>query len=127
MLGELFTKLVDAMKLAGELGLLLRLEQIVRMPGKGQLELLAPPEERIHSTLLRFLNATGTEPAHPPSPFRRRCRSRLALLELAGKTIRRGPDESALRGLRRRCQEGIRESVSADEKRSLRRVRRARY
>jgi hypothetical protein len=85
MLGELFTKLVDAMKLAGELGLLLRLEQIMRMPGKGQLELLAPPEERIHSTLLRFLNAAGTDQRTRRRLFADDADHGLALLELAGK------------------------------------------
>jgi hypothetical protein len=85
MLGELFTKLVDAMKLAGELGLLLRLEQIVRMPGKGQLELLAPPEERIHSTLLKFLNAAGTDQRTRRRLFADDADHGLALLELAGK------------------------------------------
>jgi hypothetical protein len=85
MLAEMFTKLVDTMKLAGELGLLLRLEQIVRMPGKGQLELLAPPEERIHSTLLRFLDATGTDQRTRRRLFADDADHGLALLELAGK------------------------------------------
>lgn len=85
MLAELFAKLVDTMKLAGELGLLLRLEQIVRMPGKGQLELLAPPEERIHSTLLRFLDASGTEQCTRRRLFADDADHGLALLELAGR------------------------------------------
>ena len=82
---ELFTILVDTMKLAGELGLLLRLERFVRMPDKGQLNLLAPPEERIRGTLLKFLNASGTDQRTRRRLFADDADHGLALLELAGK------------------------------------------
>jgi hypothetical protein len=82
---ELFTTLVDTMKLAGELGLLLRLERFVLMPDKGQLNLLAPPEERIRGTLLRFLNASGDDQRTRRRLFADDADHGLALLELAGK------------------------------------------
>jgi hypothetical protein len=82
---ELFTTLVDTLKLAGELGLLLRLERFVRMPDKGQLNLLAPPEERIRSTLLRFLNTAVTDQRTRRRLFADDADHGLALLELAGK------------------------------------------
>lgn len=50
-LGRVFTALVDSLNLAGDMGLLLRVEQLVaRQSG----ELFAPPEERIRSALDRF-------------------------------------------------------------------------
>jgi hypothetical protein len=52
-LGRVFTNLVDTLKLAGELGLLLRVEGLVdRGPKRGQTgDLFAPPEERIRAAL----------------------------------------------------------------------------
>lgn len=60
-LGRVFTALVDALKRAGELGLLLRLETIVtRSIKRGQTgDLFAPAEERIRSALARFVAETG--------------------------------------------------------------------
>jgi hypothetical protein len=55
-LARLFASLVTALNLAGDLGLLLRLEQLVKTPAKGQLNLLAPAEERIRATLDRFVS-----------------------------------------------------------------------
>jgi|JI10StandDraft_1071094.scaffolds.fasta_scaffold28831_2 hypothetical protein len=56
-LGKVFTGLVDALKLAGDLGLLLRIERLVdRAPAKGKTgELFAPPEARIRATLAKFV------------------------------------------------------------------------
>ena len=57
-LGRVFTKLVDALKLAGDLGLLLRVEEIVgRLPTKKghEGELFAPKKDRIRATLERFV------------------------------------------------------------------------
>lgn len=62
-LGRVFTSLVESLSLAGDLGLLLRVEQLVKQPAKGQLKLLVPPEERIRNALDRFMreeSATNT-------------------------------------------------------------------
>ena len=62
-LGRVFTSLVESLSLAGDLGLLLRVEKHVKQPAKGQLKLLAPPEERIRDALDRFMreqSATNT-------------------------------------------------------------------
>ncbi len=53
-LGRVFLSLVEALSLAGDMGLLLRLEQLVK-PSKRQGELFAPPEERIRAALERFV------------------------------------------------------------------------
>jgi hypothetical protein len=57
-LGRVFTSLVESLSLAGDLGLLLRVEQLVaRRTKQGQSgDLFAPPEERIRSALERFVN-----------------------------------------------------------------------
>jgi len=56
-LGRVFTGLVEALKLAGDLGLLLRVETLVARPVKrGHAgDLFAPPEERIRAALHRFV------------------------------------------------------------------------
>ena len=54
-LGRVFMSLVESLSLAGELGLLLRLERLVKTPAKKQGELFAPPEERIRAALDRFV------------------------------------------------------------------------
>jgi hypothetical protein len=65
-LGRVFTSLVEALNLAGDLGLLLRVEQLVaRQAKRGQTgDLFAPPEERIRAALDRFVreeaSATNT-------------------------------------------------------------------
>lgn len=65
-LGRVFTSLVESLSLAGDLGLLLRVEQLVaRQARRGQTgDLFAPPEERIRSALDRFVreeaSATNT-------------------------------------------------------------------
>ncbi|WP_437744604.1 BREX-1 system adenine-specific DNA-methyltransferase PglX [Sorangium sp. So ce1504] len=55
-LGRVFTSLVESLNLAGDLGLLQRVEQLVARQGKrGQTgDLFAPPEERIRAALDRF-------------------------------------------------------------------------
>jgi hypothetical protein len=57
-LGRVFTALVASLNLAGDLGLLLRLETLVaRQATRGQTgHLFAPPEQRIRSALSRFVN-----------------------------------------------------------------------
>jgi hypothetical protein len=56
-LGKVFMALVNALKLAGDLGLLLRIESLVSRPAqRGQTgNLFSPPEERIRSAVARFL------------------------------------------------------------------------
>jgi hypothetical protein len=54
-LGRMFTSLIESMRLAGELGLLLRLEQLVKTPTRAQGELFSPPDERIRAELERFV------------------------------------------------------------------------
>lgn len=56
-LGRVFMSLVEALRLAGELGLLLRVEQLVARPAKrGDTgDLFAPPEERIRAAIDRFV------------------------------------------------------------------------
>ncbi len=65
-LGRVFTSLVESLSLAGDLGLLLRVEQLVaRQAKRGHTgDLFAPPEERIRAALDRFVreeaSATNT-------------------------------------------------------------------
>lgn len=54
-LGRVFMSLVESLSLAGDLGLLLRVERLVKTPAKKQGELFAPPEERIRAALDRFV------------------------------------------------------------------------
>ncbi|WP_408890106.1 Eco57I restriction-modification methylase domain-containing protein [Myxococcus faecalis] len=62
-LGRVFTSLVESLDLAGDMGLLLRVEKLVKATKK-QGELFAPPEERIRAALDRFVreeaSATNT-------------------------------------------------------------------
>lgn len=56
-LGRMFMSLVESLSLAGEMGLLLRVEQLVaRQTKRGQTgDLFAPPEERIRAALDQFV------------------------------------------------------------------------
>jgi hypothetical protein len=56
-LGRVFAGLVQALSLAGDMGLLLRVETLVARPAnRGQTgDLFAPPEERIRAVLARFV------------------------------------------------------------------------
>lgn len=62
-LGRVFTSLVESLNLAGDMGLLLRVETLVKSARK-QGEMFAPPEERIRAALDRFVreeaSATST-------------------------------------------------------------------
>ena len=59
-LARVFTGLVDQLKLAGDLGLLLRVESLIaRQTKRGQMDLFAPPEERIRAALARFVAEEG--------------------------------------------------------------------
>lgn len=57
-LGRVFTALVESLSLAGDLGLLLRVETLVALQTRrGQSgDLFAPPEERIRAALARFVS-----------------------------------------------------------------------
>lgn len=54
-LGRVFTSLVEALNFAGDMGLLLRVEKLVKATRK-QGELFAPPEERLRAALDRFVS-----------------------------------------------------------------------
>lgn len=58
-LGKLFISLVESLNLAGEMGLLLRVEKLVTRPRAGQMDWLAPPERRIRDELERFVSEEG--------------------------------------------------------------------
>jgi hypothetical protein len=60
-LGRVFMLLVDSLSLAGDLGLLLRVEQLIaRQARHGQTgDLFAPPEERIRAALAHFVSDKG--------------------------------------------------------------------
>jgi hypothetical protein len=85
-LAEHFEKLVGAMKLAGDLGLLLRVETLVRSTTpKGQTgNLFAPPEERIRAALQRFADEAATQRA-ARRLFAEDTLAGLGLLEIAEK------------------------------------------
>jgi hypothetical protein len=60
-LGRVFKDLIDTLKLAGELGLLLRVEGLLdHGPKRGQIgDLFAPPEERIRGALDAYVASEG--------------------------------------------------------------------
>jgi len=61
-LERVFTSLVESLNIAGDMGLLLRVEQLVtRQAKRGQSsDLFAPPEERIRAALARFVGDEGS-------------------------------------------------------------------
>lgn len=60
-LARVFTQLVETLKLAGDLGLLLRVERLVAHgPARGETgKLFAPPEVRIRGAIANFVAASG--------------------------------------------------------------------
>jgi hypothetical protein len=64
-LGRVFASLVESLNLAGDLGILLRVEKLAKASRK-QGELFAPPEERIRDALDRFVReeVIGTNTRH---------------------------------------------------------------
>jgi hypothetical protein len=55
-LGRVFTRLADRLKLAGDLGFLLRIESVVgHRTKRGQVDLFIPPEDRIRAALAQFV------------------------------------------------------------------------
>lgn len=86
-LGDVFTALVEALKLAGELGLLLTIEKLVAPPRRrGQTgDLFAPPEERIRATLTRFLADEETRASMRRRLFAEDAAQGVGLLAIAEK------------------------------------------
>jgi hypothetical protein len=86
-LGRVFTGLVDALKLAGDLGLLLRVETLIARPTqRGQTgNLFAPPEERIRATLARFVAEEGERASTPMRLFADDAAQGIGLLGIAEK------------------------------------------
>ncbi len=60
-LGRVFRELIETLKLAGDLGILLRIERLLtRTHESGQIDYLEPPEARIREALRRFVAEEGT-------------------------------------------------------------------
>ncbi len=86
-LARVFTGLVDALKLAGDLGLLLRAETLVsQAPKRGETgTLFAPPEARIRATLAQFVSSAGAEGDTRRRLFAEDAAQGVGLLETAEK------------------------------------------
>ncbi len=84
-LGRVFTALVDTLKLAGDLGLLLRVETLVsRGPKLGESgKLFAPAEERIRSALAQFVSGAAAEGSTRRRLFADDAAQGVGLLEIA--------------------------------------------
>lgn len=59
-LARVFTSLVEALSLAGDMGLLLRVERAAKSPTTAQTTLFSVPEERIRDALERFVREKAT-------------------------------------------------------------------
>ncbi|HEX7976990.1 MAG TPA: hypothetical protein VF461_00200 [Gemmatimonadaceae bacterium] len=86
-LGQVFMTLVDALKLAGDMGLLLRVEKLVsRRIEKGRTgDLFAPPEQRIREVLDRFAREEGVRASTRRRLFADDAAQGLGLLAIAEK------------------------------------------
>ena len=86
-LGRVFSALVESMSRAGELGLLLHVEQLVGQQAKrGQTaDLFVPPEERIRAALERFVGEERVRSATKRRLFVDDAAQGLGLLEIAEK------------------------------------------
>ena len=85
-LGRVFRELVGALKLAGDLGILLRVEDLLTRPSEsGQIDYLEPPEERIREALRRFVAEEGTRLSTRKRLFADDAAHGLGLLETAEK------------------------------------------
>lgn len=85
-LGRVFTSLVEALNLAGDLGLLLRVEKLVKATRK-QGELFAPPEERIRAALDWFVREEASATNTRRRLFADDAAQGVALLGVAEKTF----------------------------------------
>ncbi|MFO0757503.1 MAG: DNA methyltransferase [Byssovorax sp.] len=87
-LGRVFLGLVEGLRLAGDMGLLLRAEDLVkeREVRRGETRgLFAPPEERIRGTIRRFVAERGEGPDVRRRLFAEDAAQGVGLLEVAGK------------------------------------------
>lgn len=84
-LGRVFMSLVESLSLAGDLGLLLRVERLVKTPAKTQGELFAPPEERIRAALDRFVREEASATSARKRLFAEDVAHGVGLLTLAEK------------------------------------------
>jgi 23S rRNA G2445 N2-methylase RlmL len=84
-LARLFDELVERMKLAGDMGLLLRVEDLVKTKWKvGETRnMFAPPEERIRGALQKFVEGAAQEAKR--RLFRDDALAGLGLIEVASK------------------------------------------
>ena len=83
-LGRVFRELSEALKLAGDLGILLRVERLLTRTSKsGQIDYLEPPEERIRDALHRFVAEEGTRLTMRRRLFADDAVQGLGLLEMA--------------------------------------------
>lgn len=84
-LGRVFMSLVESLSLAGDLGLLLRVERLVKTSAKKQGELFAPPEERIRAALDRFVREEASATSARKRLFAEDVAHGVGLLTLAEK------------------------------------------
>ena len=86
-LGRVFSELVETLKLAGDLGLLLRVERLVaRGPKLRETgDLFAPPEARIRAAIARFVAETGAAGTTRRRLFADDAAQGMGLLETAEK------------------------------------------
>ena len=128
-LGRVFTSLVESLNLAGDLGLLLRVEQLVaRQAKRGQTgDLFAPPEERIRAALDRFVSDEASAANTRRRLFADDAAHGVALLGVAEKKFDVVLMNPPFGGGSTTREEGLREGLPADEERHLRGLRRARH
>ena len=88
-LGRVFTGLVEALNLVGNLGLLLNVEQLLaRQPKAGQSgDLFAPPEARIRAALEKFIAEDGTRSSTRRRLFVEDAAHGIGLIAIADKTF----------------------------------------
>jgi len=87
-LGRAFCELIEALKLAGDLGILLRVERVLARTSKsGQIDYLEPPEARIRDALRRFVAEEGARLTMRRRLFADDAVQGLGLLEAAEKTF----------------------------------------
>lgn len=84
LVSELFLKIVNTLSLAGELGLLLRIETILQ-EGKGQQSLFIPLEDEIRAALESFIEEASAEGRVRRRLFAEDAAQGLGLIELARK------------------------------------------
>lgn len=86
VLGRVFRELIDTLKLAGDLGILLRVEDLLTRPSEsGQIDYLEPPEARLREALRRFVAEEGTRLNTRKRLFADDATHGLGLLETAEK------------------------------------------